>query len=53
MVTFKPRQEAAAVLQQWSSGIGQLMQLVDKTAHLIAKERMVHLTQQQQQQQMA
>lgn len=39
--TFKA-QDVNAVLNNWSSGISKLMDLVTKTNHLINREEMVH-----------
>lgn len=42
IVSFRPRQNPNDVLNEWGSGLNSLMTLVDKSAHLISKERMVH-----------
>eukprot|EP00049_Salpingoeca_infusionum_P003450 m.66654 g.66654 ORF g.66654 m.66654 type:complete len:444 (+) comp12130_c0_seq1:295-1626(+) len=42
MIVFERKQDTTEVLNDWASGLGKLMQLVDKATHLIQKERMVH-----------
>jgi len=42
VVTFKPKVTAEETLSAWSSDIGQLLSLVERTCHLINKEHMIH-----------
>lgn len=41
-VSFLPHKEANEILNEWSHNINSLMQLLNKTNHLITKEEMVH-----------
>ncbi|KAJ3069031.1 26S proteasome non-ATPase regulatory subunit 12 [Podochytrium sp. JEL0797] len=41
VINFVPRKSPNAVLNEWSSNINQLLDLISKTTHLIAKEEMV------------
>eukprot|EP00750_Incisomonas_marina_P015413 INCI18235.1.p1 GENE.INCI18235.1~~INCI18235.1.p1 ORF type:complete len:491 (-),score=115.50 INCI18235.1:184-1656(-) len=42
IISFRQTQPAEAVLTAWTSDIGQMMQLVERTKHLIDREIMVH-----------
>ncbi|KAI8376518.1 PCI domain-containing protein [Radiomyces spectabilis] len=42
LVSFKVKKDANQVLNDWSSDINSLLNLVEKTCHLISKEEMVH-----------
>nr|CAD7263352.1 unnamed protein product [Timema shepardi] len=42
VVSFTHSQDPGAVLTQWSEQLSSLMQLVNRTTHLINKEEMVH-----------
>ncbi|XP_065660283.1 26S proteasome non-ATPase regulatory subunit 12 isoform X2 [Hydra vulgaris] len=42
IVVFKPPKDAADTLNEWSRDISGLMDLLNKTTHLITKEQMVH-----------
>lgn len=39
LVNFQPPQNTAAVLNGWNSDVGRLLSLVEKTDHLIRKDR--------------
>jgi hypothetical protein len=41
-ISFRKTQPAEAVLTAWTSDIGEMMQLVERTKHLIDREKMVH-----------
>jgi len=41
-VTFQKKQSPALVLNAWADDVSSLLNLVDKTCHLINKENMVH-----------
>ncbi|KAJ3207864.1 26S proteasome non-ATPase regulatory subunit 12 [Entophlyctis luteolus] len=41
VINFVPRKNPNVVLNEWSSNISQLLGLISKTTHLIAKEEMV------------
>jgi len=41
-VTFAPPQDPNSILNTWSNDLGNLLQLVERTTHLITKEEMVH-----------
>eukprot|EP00126_Sphaerothecum_destruens_P007075 Sdes_comp19672_c0_seq3m11532 len=43
IVSFQSKMLPDDILNSWSHDIEELMRLVDKTTHLISKERMVHL----------
>ncbi|KAI9308024.1 PCI domain-containing protein [Cunninghamella echinulata] len=42
IVSFQVKQDANQILNSWSSDINSLLNLVEKTCHLISKEEMVH-----------
>uniref|UniRef100_A0A7S2RAT1 PCI domain-containing protein n=1 Tax=Rhizochromulina marina TaxID=1034831 RepID=A0A7S2RAT1_9STRA len=42
IASFKSRATAEETLSEWSSDIGQLLSLVERTCHLINKENMLH-----------
>ncbi|TPX34343.1 hypothetical protein SmJEL517_g02966 [Synchytrium microbalum] len=42
IVSFVPRKDPNAVLNEWSTNINSLLELIVKTQHLITKEEMVH-----------
>lgn len=42
IVTFKRRVSPEETLSDWSSDIGQLLTLVERTCHLVNKEHMIH-----------
>lgn len=42
VVSFSQRKDPNDVLNEWSNHLSSLMQLVNKTTHLINKEEMVH-----------
>lgn len=42
IVVFRPPKEAGDTLNEWSRDISELMNLLNKTTHLITKEKMVH-----------
>ncbi|KAI9494908.1 PCI domain-containing protein [Zychaea mexicana] len=42
IVSFQVKKDANQVLNDWSSDINSLLNLVEKTCHLISKEEMVH-----------
>lgn len=42
LVTFTPRKDPTELLNEWSHGIGELLELVEKTCHLIHRENVVH-----------
>jgi len=42
LVTFAPRVSAEETLSAWSSDLGSLLSLVERTCHLINKENMLH-----------
>lgn len=42
VVNFVKTRTPEETLNEWSHSVGKLMGLVDKTTHLIAKEKMVH-----------
>ncbi|KAJ3295369.1 26S proteasome non-ATPase regulatory subunit 12 [Borealophlyctis nickersoniae] len=42
VVTFVPRKDPNTVLNEWSTSINSLLELIAKTTHLITKEEMVH-----------
>ena len=42
IVYFRKQQDPTEVLNEWSSNITSLMQLVSKATHLITKEQIVH-----------
>ena len=42
IVSFQRKKDANDILSEWASNIGELLGLVEKTCHLIHKERMVH-----------
>ena len=42
IVSFTPRVSPEETLSAWSSDIGQLLGLVERTCHLINKENMIH-----------
>jgi hypothetical protein len=41
-ISFQPHKEPNEILNEWSHNINSLMQLLNKTNHLITKEEMVH-----------
>ncbi|KAJ3136357.1 26S proteasome non-ATPase regulatory subunit 12 [Physocladia obscura] len=41
IINFVPRKNPNVVLNEWSSNVNQLLSLISKTTHLIAKEEMV------------
>ena len=42
IVVFTEKQAAEDIMNGWSRGVNDLLELVNKTTHLIAKEEMVH-----------
>ncbi|ORZ15370.1 PCI domain-domain-containing protein [Absidia repens] len=42
VISFQVKKDANHVLNEWSSDINSLLNLVEKTCHLISKEEMVH-----------
>ena len=42
LVTFAPKVTAEETLSAWSSDLGNLLSLVERTCHLINKENMIH-----------
>ena len=42
VVTFSPHKESNEILNEWSHNLNSLMQLLNRTTHLITKEEMVH-----------
>mmetsp|Transcript_52543 Transcript_52543/g.104313 ORF Transcript_52543/g.104313 Transcript_52543/m.104313 type:complete len:464 (+) Transcript_52543:63-1454(+) len=42
IVVFAPKVSAEETLSEWSSDLGQLLGLVERTCHLINKENMIH-----------
>ncbi|KAJ8655839.1 hypothetical protein O0I10_008503 [Lichtheimia ornata] len=42
VISFQVKKDANQVLNDWSSDINSLLNLVEKTCHLISKEEMVH-----------
>ena len=42
IVNFAPAKDPNEILNNWSSSLNELMQLVNKTTHLINKEEMLH-----------
>lgn len=42
IINFRQHRDPNNILNDWSSNISRLMQLVNKTNHLITKEEMVH-----------
>ncbi|KAG0165407.1 26S proteasome non-ATPase regulatory subunit 12 [Apophysomyces sp. BC1034] len=42
LVSFQVKKDANQILNDWSSDINSLLNLVEKTCHLISKEEMVH-----------
>ncbi|KAJ3031163.1 26S proteasome non-ATPase regulatory subunit 12 [Rhizophlyctis rosea] len=42
IVTFVPRKDPNTTLNEWSTNINSLLELIVKTTHLITKEEMVH-----------
>ncbi len=42
IINFVKRHEPADVMDQWAHNVGELLELVEKTCHLIARENMVH-----------
>lgn len=42
VVTFSPKVSAEETLSAWSSDLGNLLTLVERTCHLINKEHMIH-----------
>ncbi|KAL2911978.1 proteasome regulatory particle subunit [Polyrhizophydium stewartii] len=42
IVSFVPRKDPNAILNEWSHNINDLLDLIVKTGHLITKEEMVH-----------
>jgi 26S proteasome regulatory subunit N5 len=43
IINFQKRKEPAEVLNEWGHSIGELLELVESTTHLIHRENMVHL----------
>jgi 26S proteasome regulatory subunit N5 len=41
-VHFMKRQDAADVLNEWSSDLAQLLSVVERACHLIHRENMIH-----------
>ena len=41
-ISFQPHKEPNEILNEWSQSINSLMQLLNRTNHLITKEEMVH-----------
>lgn len=42
IINFRQHKDPNSILNDWSHNISTLMQLVNKTNHLITKEEMVH-----------
>jgi len=42
LVTFAPKVSPEETLSAWSSDLGSLLSLVERTCHLINKENMLH-----------
>jgi 26S proteasome regulatory subunit N5 len=42
VISFAERQAPEAVLSDWASDMGKLMNLMEGTCHLINRENMVH-----------
>lgn len=42
IVVFRPTKDSSDTLNEWSRDISELMNLLNKTTHLITKEQMVH-----------
>jgi len=42
IVVFRPSKDSSDTLNEWSRDISELMNLLNKTTHLITKEQMVH-----------
>ncbi|RCH87488.1 26S proteasome non-ATPase regulatory subunit 12 [Rhizopus azygosporus] len=42
IINFQPKRDANQILNDWSSDINSLLNLIEKTCHLISKEEMVH-----------
>ncbi|CAO3635502.1 unnamed protein product [Cunninghamella blakesleeana] len=42
VVSFQVKEDANQILNNWSSDINSLLNLIEKTCHLISKEEMVH-----------
>lgn len=42
LISFQVKKDANSILNEWSSDINSLLNLVEKTCHLISKEEMVH-----------
>lgn len=42
LVTFTPRKDPTELLNEWSHGIGELLELVNQVCHLIHRENVVH-----------
>ncbi|KAI8338565.1 PCI domain-containing protein [Chlamydoabsidia padenii] len=42
VISFQVKKDANHILNEWSSDINSLLNLVEKTCHLISKEEMVH-----------
>ncbi|ORX40142.1 PCI domain-domain-containing protein [Kockovaella imperatae] len=42
IVSFKPRQSVNATLNSWSEDVGKVLNLVEKTSHLVSKEYAMH-----------
>lgn len=42
IVTFSAHKESNEILNEWSHNLNTLMQLLNRTTHLITKEEMVH-----------
>jgi len=42
IVVFRPPKDASDTLNEWSRDVSELMNLLNKTTHLITKEQMVH-----------
>ena len=42
IITFSPQKTANEMLNDWSGNIGELLDKLEKTCHLIHKENMVH-----------
>ncbi|KAI8383056.1 PCI domain-containing protein [Blakeslea trispora] len=42
IINFQPKKDANEILNNWSNDINSLLNLIEKTCHLISKEEMVH-----------
>jgi len=45
IISFQKRKEPAEVLNEWSASLTELLDLTEKTCHLVHRENMVHKVQ--------